>query len=543
VLAAESREVMAVWPAFKNLQSVHDIRGVAIKVNEDEPVTISEGRAFYVGAAFADWMAENVDFTDSGGMRVAIGMDPRLSGGEIAGGLTAGLCSKGAVVTLVGLASSPAMFMSTVTNGFVFAGAIMVTAGELPPHWNGMKLFTSRGGLMPREISEVLETAAVFCAEAGGDPDCMDTGMDFFSGKDSYAEYNQMDFMGAYADQLRNLIKMGVSNPESYDMPLSDMKIVVNAGNGSGGFFATDVLEQLGADISGSLHLEPDGNFPNGMPNPASPEMMEATTKAVRSSGADLGICFDTDVDRSAVVDEQGKPISGNRFIALMAAITLARHPGSTVVTDSVTSNGLSDFISRLGGRHIPFRRGSKNVIRKGMELNIAGESCELMMDTSGHCALMENFFQDDGAYAAVKVVIEAALRKRLAPEEAGISMILEALQEPLELREFRLVIKADDFFEKGKDIVDTFYKAVGRNDMPNWRLAEVSDGDRRVNVDEGDGKAGWIILRQSMREPFLVVTIESEINGGVASLAHSVYDLIKKQGLGNVEASSLLTE
>mmetsp|Transcript_6544 Transcript_6544/g.18254 ORF Transcript_6544/g.18254 Transcript_6544/m.18254 type:complete len:185 (+) Transcript_6544:200-754(+) len=72
VLAAESREVMAVWPAFKNLQSVHDIRGVAIKVNEDEPVTISEGRAFYVGAAFADWMAENVDFTDSGGMRVAV---------------------------------------------------------------------------------------------------------------------------------------------------------------------------------------------------------------------------------------------------------------------------------------------------------------------------------------------------------------------------------------------------------------------------------------------------------------------------------------
>jgi len=413
-----------------------------------QPVNLTEGRAFYIGAAFAEWLFENVtggrpeldQEEEDGSARVSIGMDPRLSGGELAGGLTAGLFSRGVQVTLFGLATTPAMFMSTITPTYEFSGAIMITASHLPFNRNGMKFFTSEGGLEKKNISDILERAAKLCLQAGGEPDSMDAAMDFFCGKDSVAEYTQVNFMRVYADQLRNIIKMGVKHPDSYDTPLEGFRIVVDAGNGSGGFFAEEVLKPLGANITGSKFLEPDGSFPNHIPNPEEAEAMESTTEAVVNSGADLGICFDTDVDRSGVVDETGRQINSNKYIALMAAITLEDFPGTTIVTDSVTSNGLTKFITDLGGKHFRYRRGYKNVIAKGVELNEAGESCELMMETSGHGAMKENFFLDDGAYSAVKVIIEM-VRRRISGR-GTISQLLESLAEPVESREFRLKIQ-----------------------------------------------------------------------------------------------------
>lgn len=104
--------------------------------------------------------------------------------------------------------------------------------------------------------------------------------------------------------------------------------------------------------MTGSQFLEPDGMFPNHIPNPEEPEAAKAGADAVFKAGADLGIIFDTDVDRSGVVDKTGLTINSNRMIALMSAITLREHPGSTIVTDSVTSNGLADFIESNGGKH-----------------------------------------------------------------------------------------------------------------------------------------------------------------------------------------------
>lgn len=112
------------------------------------------------------------------------------------------------------------------------------------------------------------------------------------------------------------------------------------------------MLAPLGADTSGSQFLDPDGTFPNHIPNPEEPEATRAGAAAVSKSQADLGIIFDTDVDRSGVVDKDGLTINSNRMIALMSAITLREHPGSTIVTDSVTSNGLADFIESNGGKH-----------------------------------------------------------------------------------------------------------------------------------------------------------------------------------------------
>lgn len=175
------------------------------------------------------------------------------------------------------------------------------------------------------------------------------------------------------------------------------MQIIVNAGNGSGGFFTWDVLDKLGADTFGSLHLSPDGMFPNHIPNPEDKVAMSLTRASVLENKADLGIVFDTDVDRSGVVDKEGNPINGDKLIALMSAIVLKEHPNATIVTDARTSLALTRFINDRGGHHCLYRVGYRNVIDKGVQLNQDGIDTHLMMETSGHGALKENHFLDDG--------------------------------------------------------------------------------------------------------------------------------------------------
>ena len=128
------------------------------------------------------------------------------------------------------------------------------------------------------------------------------------------------------------------------------------------------------------------------------------------SSQADLGLIFDTDVDRSAAVDHRGREISRNGIVAMAAALLADDHPGTTVVTDSITSDQLNVFLEeKLGMKHLRYKRGYKNVINKAIELNEEGIDCQLAIETSGHAALKENYFLDDGAYLATKIVIKAA--------------------------------------------------------------------------------------------------------------------------------------
>lgn len=213
--------------------------------------------------------------------------------------------------------------------------------------------------------------------------------------------------MTRYKAHLVDYIRTGV-NAENFNSPLEGLHIVVDAGNGSGGFFV-DVLKELGANTAGSLFTCPDGHFPNHVPNPEDKKAMASVCQAVVKNNADLGIIFDTDVDRSAIVLRNGQPVNRNSLIALIAAVILKEHPGSTVVTDSVTSDGLAEFIKQHGGKHHRFKRGYKNVIDEGLRLNKMGEECWLAIETSGHCALRENFFLDDGAFLVAKLIIQAA--------------------------------------------------------------------------------------------------------------------------------------
>jgi len=265
---------------------------------------------------------------------------------------------------------------------------------------------------------------------------------------------------------------------------------------------------------------------------------MQSAVDATIAAGADLGIIFDTDVDRSAVIDADGSPINRNRLIALLSAIVLEDHPGSTIVTDSVTSDGLAEFIEAMGGRHLRYMRGYKNVINKGVELNMSGTETHLMIETSGHGAMRENHNLDDGAYLAVKIVIEA-VRRRLAGQ-GGVSSLLTELKEPLEEKEVRLKITAEDFKTYGAGVVDALKAEAGVSAFPGCVPAAENHEGYRVRKAEGDGKWGWFLLRQSLHDPVMVLNFESEVSGGAVALAQEFNDWLASKGFDSIDASAL---
>ena len=161
---------------------------------------------------------------------------------------------------------------------------------------------------------------------------------------------------------------------------------------------------------------------------------------------------YDTDVDRAGAVEADGTELGRNRLIALAAAIAAEQAPGSTIVTDSVTSDQLAEFIEKkLGCRHHRFKRGYKNVINEAKRLNEVGETCLLAMETSGHGALMENYFLDDGAYLATKIVIRYAQLRR---QGRTLADLLEGMREPLEARELRFRLLPEDFKAAGAAVL-----------------------------------------------------------------------------------------
>ncbi|MBR4762448.1 MAG: phosphomannomutase/phosphoglucomutase, partial [Clostridia bacterium] len=311
------------------------------------------------------------------------------------------------------------------------------------------------------------------------------------------------NYMTDYAKRLRQLIIKGVGRG---DLPLKGYKIVVDAGNGVGGFYANDVLKPLGADITGSRFLEPDGMFPNHIPNPEDKTAMHSICEAVVSASADLGIIFDTDVDRAGCVGPDGAEINRNRLIALASYIAFAGKKGLTVVTDSVTSDGLKSFIENtLGGKHYRYRRGYKNVIDKAVELCAEGIECPLAIETSGHAALKENYFLDDGAYLATKIVIEVA-------KGTDISKLLLPLKMPADELECRIGIAAADFKAYGAAVIKALEDYISAN--KEYKIAD----DNREGIRVSNG-CGWFLLRMSVHDPVMPLNFESDTKTGIAEM------------------------
>ncbi|MED6111071.1 hypothetical protein PIB30_049083 [Stylosanthes scabra] len=526
---------------IRRLQNGSDVRGIALEGEKGRPVDLTPPAVEAIAESFGEWVISGLE-TEKGhpveNVRVSLGRDPRISGAKLSTAVFAGLGRAGCMTFDMGLATTPACFMSTLLPPFMYDASIMMTASHLPYTRNGLKFFTKRGGLTSLEVEGICDEAARKYANRLAK---VSTLLNVLPTK--------VDFMSAYAKHLREIIKERVNHPLHYDTPLQGFQIIVNAGNGSGGFFTFDVLDKLGADTFGSLHLNPDGMFPNHIPNPEDKTAMALTRAAVLDNSADLGIVFDTDVDRSGVVDKKGNPINGDKLIALMAAIVLKENPGSTIVTDARTSMGLTRFITDRGGHHCLYRVGYRNVIDKGAQLNDDGLETHLMMETSGHGALKENHFLDDGAYMVVKIIIEM-VRMKLAgwEDDEGIGGLIKDLQEPCESVELRINIisEARQAKAKGSEAIETFRKYIEEGKLKGWELDAcgdcwVSEGclvdsndtptpidaymyRAKVSNDE-HGEHGWVHMRQSIHNPNIAVNLQSSVQGGCWSMARAFRD------------------
>jgi phosphomannomutase len=283
------------------------------------------------------------------------------------------------------------------------------------------------------------------------------------------------------------------------------------------------VLKPLGADTTGSQFLEPDGMFPNHIPNPENKEAMAAICQAVVKNKADFGIIFDTDVDRVAAVDHLGNELNRNRMIALIAAIVLEEHPGSTIVTDSITSDGLTQFIEQhLGGKHHRFKRGYKNVINESIRLNNIGAESWLAIETSGHGAMKENYFLDDGAYLATKLLVELAKTKL---QGQLLTDLIKDLQEPAESEEFRLKINIDDFQTYGNNVIAQLQEFAST--QSDWEIIPNNYEGIRVSC-QSPTENGWFLLRLSLHDPVIPLNIESNVVQGVSKIAIRLLDFLQ---------------
>lgn len=487
---------------WATLQNGSDIRGVALEGVAGEAVNLTPEVVTILGKAFATWLSSELSLP-AAELTIAVGRDSRLSGPALMQAVIDGMASLGCRVMDVAMASTPAMFMATVLPEFSCHGAIMMTASHLPFNRNGLKFFTRQGGLGKGDISRILALAEQgnFAAATAG-------------------QVESRDLIAAYSAGLVQQIRQSVNHAENFDQPLHGLKIIVDAGNGAGGFYASQVLEPLGADTTGSQFLDPDGTFPNHVPNPEDEAAMAAICQAVVAQGADFGIIFDTDVDRGAAVDHQGRELNRNRLIALIAAIVLQRHPGSTVVTDSITSDGLTQFIEgELGGIHHRFQRGYRNVINEAIRLNGLGQPAWLAIETSGHGAMQENYFLDDGAYLVSQLLVELAKARLLGNR---LTDLIAPLQEPEESEEFRLKIKTSDFKTCGTEVIEQLQGFVAT--QPDWAIAPNSYEGVRVACQSPD-EDGWFLLRLSLHDPVLPLNIESNVLGGVAKIAQRLRD------------------
>lgn len=481
---------------WQKLQNGSDIRGVALTGVEGEDVNLTPEVVTTLGKAFTQWLSKHTE-KPCHQLAISVGRDSRLSGETLKQALTEGIINLGANVLDFGLASTPAMFMSTITEGFNCDGAIMLTASHLPFNRNGLKFFTPNGGLEKQDISAILALAE---------------GNQFILPSEKGTKYDRT-FMNVYANLFVEKVRKEVNHPENWEKPLQGLKIIVDAGNGAGGFYAEKVLQPLGADITGSQYLEPDGNFPNHIPNPEDKEAMASISQAVIENQADFGIIFDTDVDRSAAVDSQGKELNRNRLIALISAIVLKEHPHSTIVTDSITSDGLTQFIEELGGKHHRFKRGYKNVINESLRLNDMGIESWLAIETSGHGALKENYFLDDGAYLVTKLLIELA---KLKLKGQNLTDLINQLIEPVESQEFRFTIHQDDFKDYGNQVINQLQEFV--SNQSDWMIVSPNYEGVRVAC-QSENEKGWFLLRLSLHDPVIPLNIETSVKGGVKNI------------------------
>lgn len=314
---------MTTLTAFK----AYDIRGRI-------PDELNDDLAYQVGRAYAALI---------GPRRVCLGRDIRLSSAGLAQAVARGLMDSGVDVVDIGLCGTEGVYYATFAEGL--DGGVMVTASHNPMDYNGMKLV--REGSRPISADTGLVEMARLIESGQLPPKAAVPG-----------RLTQLDTSAKYDAHLLGYVDLAKLKP---------LKVVANAGNGGAGLVVDRLEPKLPFEFI-KLNNAPDGNFPNGVPNPMLEENRQPTIDAIRAHGADVGLAWDGDFDRCFFFDEQGTFIEGYYLVGLLAKVFLRREPGARIVHDPRLTWNTQEIVARHGGKAVLSKSGHafiKQVMRE----------------------------------------------------------------------------------------------------------------------------------------------------------------------------------
>jgi phosphomannomutase/phosphoglucomutase len=420
----------------------YDIRGL---VDQD----LTEEAVHLVGKALGTRIRE------AGGRKAAVGRDARLSGPRFARSMIEALRSTGVDVLDLGIVPTPLTYFAAHTAGV--DGICMITGSHNPPEYNGLKVGLGAATFHGEEIQALRRLA-----ESGAFP----------TGAGDVVAY---DVVRPYQDYVRKNLRLGKRR----------LKVVVDAGNGTGGVVAVPLFQSLGIDVV-PLFIEMDGRFPNHHPDPTVEKNLEQLKAKVKEVGADVGIAYDGDADRVGAVDEKGNVLWGDQIMILFSRALLAEEPGAAIVGEVKCSFTLYDDIAKRGGRAIMWKAGHSLIKAKMKE-----EKALLAGEMSGHIFFGHRWFGfDDGIYSS------ARLLELLSRTDAPLSSMLADVPRTFSTPELRVDCPEDKKFEvvrRAQEFFRARYDAV------------TVDGVRVVFAD------GWGLVRASNTQPLLVLRFEAK--------------------------------
>ena len=389
-----------------------------------------------------------------GGSKVSLGYDARLSSPGFADSLVAGMLATGLDIVSIGLVPTPVLYYSLFRLDV--DGGVVITGSHNPAEYNGFKLGVGHATIYGDQIQAVRRII-----EAA----------DFEQGNGELAE---QELTANYVEMVKERIG-----------PLERrLKVVVDAGNGTGGMFGPQLIRDLGVDVT-ELYCEVDGRFPNHHPDPTVPEYLTDLVDAVEDTGADLGIAWDGDADRIGVIDDRGQIIWGDQLMILFAREVLAEHPGASIIFEVKSSQALSEEIERAGGVPVMWKTGHSLIKEKMKELHspLAGEM-------SGHLFFADEYYgYDDAIYAACRLL------RLVSREGKPLSELLSDVPEYYSTPETRVPCSEESKFRVVEEVAQHFRQEYDTIDV---------DG---VRILFGDG---WGLVRASNTQAVLVLRFEA---------------------------------
>ena len=442
---------------LSSLVKAYDVRGIV-------PDQLDESIARAIGAAF-------VDVTEA--TKIVTAHDMRETGPGLARAFAEGARQRGASVVEAGLSSTDMLYFA---SGHLGLPGAMVTASHNPAQYNGIKMCRANAVAIGQEtgLTEIRDLAGRYLDE--GIPG------------EGEGTVEQTDLLTAYAEYLRNLVDLSGIRP---------LKVVVDAGNGMGGYtvpavLGDAVLPALPLTIV-PMYFELDGSFPNHEANPLEPKNIVDLQQRVVDESADLGVAFDGDADRCFVVDAEGKPVPPSAITALVATRELAKHPGSAIIHNLITSHSVPEIVREHGGRPIRTRVGHSFI-----KAEMAKAGAVFGGEHSAHYYFKDFWFADTGMLAAMHVLAA------LGGQERTLADLTAEFTRYVASGEINSTV--DDQGARLQAIRDAFTD----------RATEVDELDG-LTVQLGDGT--WFNVRASNTEPLLRLNVEGPTEDAMAAV------------------------